>query len=124
MYINYVQKSMISLMTLPSASTKLMSHSCLHQIWRLTLRTRGELRRIASGYLLINVQDYFTIYLDSVYIHYYTMYNIIQWNCRGLRASFKDFRLLYDNYNPIVYCLQETMLTKDDFIIRGFNCFM
>ena len=32
------------------------------------------------------------------------------------------FQLLYDKYNPIVYCLQETMLTKDDFIIRGFNC--
>ena len=32
------------------------------------------------------------------------------------------FRLLCDNYNPIVCCLQETMLTKDDFNIRGFNC--
>ena len=50
------------------------------------------------------------------------MNNIIQWNCRGLRANFNDFRLLCDNYNPIVCCLQETMLTKDDFIIRGFNC--
>ena len=50
------------------------------------------------------------------------MNNIIQWNCRGLRANFTDFRLLCDNYNPIVCCLQETMLTKDDFIIRGFNC--
>ena len=50
------------------------------------------------------------------------MNNIIQWNCRGLRANFNDFRLLCDNYNPTVCCLQETMLTKDDFIIRGFNC--
>ena len=50
------------------------------------------------------------------------MNNIIQWNCRGLRANFTDFRLLCDKYNPIVCCLQETMLTKDDFIIRGFNC--
>ena len=50
------------------------------------------------------------------------MNNIIQWNCRGLRANVTDFRLLYDKYNPIVCCLQETMLTKDDFIIRGFNC--
>ena len=48
--------------------------------------------------------------------------NIIQWNCRGLRANFTDLRLLCDKYNPIVCCLQETMLTKDDFIIRGFNC--
>ena len=50
------------------------------------------------------------------------MNNIIQWNCRGLRANFTDFRLLCDKYNPIICCLQETMLTKDDFIIRGFNC--
>ena len=50
------------------------------------------------------------------------MNNIIQWNCRGLRANFNDFRLLCDNYKLIVCCLQETMLTKDDFIIRGFNC--
>ena len=50
------------------------------------------------------------------------MNNIIQWNCRGLRANFYDFRLLCDNYNPIVCCLQETLLTKDDFVIRGFNC--
>ena len=49
------------------------------------------------------------------------MNNIIQWNCRGLRANFNDFRLLCYNYNPIVCCLQETMLTKDDFIIRGLN---
>ena len=40
----------------------------------------------------------------------------------GLRANFTDFRLLCDKYNPIVCCLQETMLNKDDFIIRGFNC--
>ena len=54
------------------------------------------LRRISSGYLLINV-------LDLVY-------------------NFTDFRLLCDNYNPIVCCLQETMLTKVDYIIPGFNC--
>ena len=50
------------------------------------------------------------------------MNNILQWNCRGLRANFTDFRLLCDKYNPIICCLQETMLTKDAFIIRGFNC--
>ena len=50
------------------------------------------------------------------------MNSSIQWNCRGLRANFTDFRLLCDKYNPIVCCLQETMLNKYDFIIRGFNC--
>ena len=50
------------------------------------------------------------------------MNNIIQWNCRGLRANFTDFLLLCDKYSQIVCCLKETMFTKDDFIIRGFNC--
>ena len=50
------------------------------------------------------------------------MNNIIQWNCRGLRANFNYFRLLCDNYNPIVCCLQENMLTMDDFFSRGYNC--
>ena len=36
--------------------------------------------------------------------------SIIQWNCRGLRPNFTDFRLLCDKYNPIVCCLQETFL--------------
>ena len=50
------------------------------------------------------------------------MNNIIQWGWCGLRANINDLRLLCDNYNTIVCCLQKTMLTKDDFIIRGFNC--
>ena len=49
------------------------------------------------------------------------MNNIIQWICRGLRVNVTAFRLLCDKYNPIVSCLQETMLSKDDFVIRGFN---
>ena len=50
------------------------------------------------------------------------MHNIIQLKCHCLRANFNDFPLLCDNYNRNVCFLQETMLTKDDFIIRGFNC--
>ena len=50
------------------------------------------------------------------------MNNIIQCNCRNMRANFNDFQVLCDNYNSIACYLQETMLTKDDFIIRGFNC--
>ena len=65
---------------------------------------------------------YFYILLFYTYTIIYIRNNIIQWNYRGLRANFTDFRLLCDNYNPIVCCLQETMLTKDDFIMRGFNC--
>ena len=47
---------------------------------------------------------------------------IIKWNCRGLRDNSTDIILLCDKYNPIVCCQQETMLTKDDYVIRGFNC--
>ena len=36
-------------------------------------------------------------------------------------CQFTDYRLLCDKYNPIVSCLQETMLTMDNFVIRGFN---
>ena len=50
------------------------------------------------------------------------MNNIIQWNCRGPPANFNDFRVLSDDYNPIVCCLQETMLTMDNFVIRAFIC--
>ena len=47
---------------------------------------------------------------------------IVQWHCRGLRANFTDFILLCVKYNPICFCLQETMLTNDDFVVRDFNC--
>ncbi len=49
--------------------------------------------------------------------------NIIQWNCRGLRPNFIDFRLLCDDYLPIVCCLQETMLNNDNYSIRGYTAF-
>ena len=50
------------------------------------------------------------------------MNSIIQCNCRRLPANFIDFRLLCDKCNSIVCCIQETMLTKDAFVIHGFNC--
>ena len=33
---------------------------------------------------------------------------IIQWNCRGLRASYDELQLLLNDYDPAVVCLQET----------------
>ena len=89
------------------------------------VKSEGKLGRISSDYLLTSILDFnyyiFILYI-YIYIIIYIMNNIIQWNCRGLRANFTDFRLLCDKYNPIVCCLQETMLTKDDLIIRGFTC--
>ena len=49
--------------------------------------------------------------------------SIIQWNCRGLRPNFTDFRVLCDKYHPIVCCLQETFLSSDDYVIRGFSSY-
>ena len=41
------------------------------------------------------------------------MNNIIQWNCRGLRANFTDFDYYVTNIIQL--------LTKIDCVIRGFN---
>ena len=57
-----------------------------------------------------------------IQITIYTMNNIIQWNCHGIRVNFNAFRLLCDKHNPIVCCLQETMLTTDGCAIKGCNC--
>ena len=45
------------------------------------------------------------------------MNSIIQWNCGGIRANFIDFSIMMYKYNTIVCCIQESMLTKDDFVI-------
>ena len=88
------------------------------------VKSKGEVKK----HIIRLPVDYWTgFYLQLIYILYtyitiYTMNNIIQGNCRDLRANFNDFLLLCDNYDPNVCCLQETMLTKDYFIIRGFNC--
>ena len=62
------------------------------------------------------------IFISYTYTIIYIMNNIIQWNYRALRADFIDFRLLCDKYNPIICCIQETILIKNDFVIPGFNC--
>jgi exonuclease III len=48
---------------------------------------------------------------------------IIQWNCRGLKPNFNELRIMADNHNPIVFCLQETFLNSVNFNIRGFNSY-
>ena len=49
--------------------------------------------------------------------------NILQWNCRGIKPNFCEFRLLCDQYDPILCCIQETFLSSTDFNIRGFNSY-
>ena len=49
--------------------------------------------------------------------------NILQWNCRGIKPNFCEFRLLCDQHDPILCCLQETFLSSTDFNIRGFSSY-
>ena len=40
--------------------------------------------------------------------------NIIQWNCRGLRANYEELKSLLCDHKPIAVCLQETLLKEAD----------
>ena len=51
-------------------------------------------------------------------------HKIIQWNCRGLKPNYNEVSLLISEYNPSVFCFQETFLKPDDYIsLRGFNVY-
>ena len=51
-------------------------------------------------------------------------HKIIQWNCRGLKPNYNEVSLLISEYNPSVFCFQETFLKPDDNIsLKGFNIF-
>ena len=51
-------------------------------------------------------------------------HKIIQWNCRGLNPSKNEVSLLISEYNPSVFCFQETFLKPDDNISsKGFNIY-
>ena len=41
-------------------------------------------------------------------------HKIIQWNCRGLKPNYNEESLLISEYNPSVFCFQETFLKPDD----------
>ena len=51
-------------------------------------------------------------------------HKIIQWNCRGLKPNYNEVSLLISEYNPSVFCFQETFLKPDDNIsLKGFNVY-
>ena len=51
-------------------------------------------------------------------------HKIIQWNCRGLKPNFNEVSLLISEYNPSVFCFQETFLKPDDNVsLKGFNVY-
>ena len=41
-------------------------------------------------------------------------HRIIQWKCRGMKPNYKEVSLLISEYNPSVFCFQETFLKPDD----------
>ena len=52
-------------------------------------------------------------------------HKIIQWNCRGLKPNYNEVPLLISEYNPSVFCFQETFLKPDDNIsLKGFNIYI
>ena len=51
-------------------------------------------------------------------------HKIIQWKCRGLKPNYNEVSLLISEYNPSVFCFQETFLKPDDNIsLQGFNIY-
>ena len=48
------------------------------------------------------------------------MSEILQWNCKGLRARSENLKVLCNNINPKIICLQETKLGEQDFNL-GLN---
>ena len=40
--------------------------------------------------------------------------NIIQWNCRGLKANYNEILLFLSKFNPSLLCLSETFLKESD----------
>ena len=51
-------------------------------------------------------------------------HKILQWNSRGLKPNYNEASLLISEYNPSVFCFQETFLKPDDSIsLKGFNIY-
>ena len=43
------------------------------------------------------------------------MFDILQWNCKGLRARSEQLKVLIRDFNPGIICLQETMLGNSSY---------
>ena len=58
-----------------------------------------------------------TIILFPLLILFLSMdfkHKIIQWNCPDLKSYYNEVSLLISEYNPSVFCFQETFLKPDD----------
>lgn len=45
----------------------------------------------------------------------------LQWNICGLRKNYNELKLLINQHNPIIICLQETMLNANSFNLSGYD---
>ena len=49
--------------------------------------------------------------------------NILQWNCRSIKANFEELNLLVNEQKPVAVCLQETFLKGfDKFTLKYHSC--
>ena len=68
-----------------------------------------------------------TIIVSPILILFSSMdfeHKIIHCNCRGLKPNYNEVSLLISEYDPSVFCFQETFLKSDDNIsIKGFNVY-
>ena len=50
--------------------------------------------------------------------------NILQWNCRSIKANFEELNLLLNEQKPVAVCLQETFLKdSDQFNLKYHSCY-
>ena len=50
--------------------------------------------------------------------------NILQWNCRSIKANFEELNLLVNEQKPVAVCLQETFLKDfDKFTLKYHSCY-
>ena len=49
---------------------------------------------------------------------------VVQWNCRGLKPNYEEIKRFMHDFNPLVFCLQETFLgPTDNITFRYYNIF-
>ena len=55
------------------------------------------------------------VLLISLLLPSFTMSNnILQWNCRSIKANYEELTLLVNELEPVAVCLQETFLKESD----------
>ena len=58
--------------------------------------------------------------LLTILILIMTLTNILQWNIRGLRGNAEELKVLWNEHDPSITCLQETMLNSISYNV-GLN---